>query len=142
MQEIVINRRFGGFGLSHKAVMRYAKLKGIKLYPYLDEITKKVWIKYHKDKISIDKIAEGNFGIIHYSTKKPTSERLVNANYFSERDIKRDDQILIKVVREMGKKANGKYANLKVVKIPDGINYEIDEYDGIESIHEVHNTWR
>ncbi len=31
-REIVINKCFGGFGLSHKAIMRYVKLKGIKLY--------------------------------------------------------------------------------------------------------------
>ena len=32
--KVVINACYGGFGLSHKAIMRYAELKGFKLYPW------------------------------------------------------------------------------------------------------------
>jgi len=28
-----------------------------------------------------------------------------------------------------------------VVDIPDDIEYEIDDYDGIESVHEAHRSW-
>ena len=50
--------------------------------------------------------------------------------------IQRDDPLLISVVEELGEKANGKCANLKIVDIPEEyINcYEIDEYDGLEKI--------
>jgi len=33
------------------------------------------------------------------------------------------------------------FADLKIVEIPDGTNYEIDEYDGNEHVAEVHRTW-
>ena len=31
--------------------------------------------------------------------------------------------------------------NLKVVEIPDGIQYAVEEYDGVEWIAERHRTW-
>ena len=49
--------------------------------------------------------------------------------------------MLVDVVERLGKKANGESAELKVVEIPDGVEYEIDEYDGVESIHEKHRSW-
>jgi hypothetical protein len=36
---IVINGEYGDFGLSYRATMAYAARKGIKLYPYADEIS-------------------------------------------------------------------------------------------------------
>ena len=42
---------------------------------------------------------------------------------------------------ELGAEANGDHASLVVVEIPDNVKYEIDEYNGQESIHEVHRSW-
>jgi hypothetical protein len=44
-------------------------------------------------------------------------------------------------VEELGDKASGQFAELVVVEIPDGVDYEIDEYDGNEHIAEKHRTW-
>jgi len=49
--------------------------------------------------------------------------------------------LLIKVVKKLGKKASGFCANLKIVKIPDDIEYKIEEYDGLESVEEKHKSW-
>lgn len=57
-------------------------------------------------------------------------------------EIERTDPRLVAVVEELGKKASGPTAELRVVEIPDGIEYEIEEYDGYEHIAEVHRTWR
>lgn len=54
----------------------------------------------------------------------------------------RTDPDLIYVVEELKEEANGEHAKLKIVEIPDGIQWEIDEYDGMESIEEVHRSWR
>lgn len=124
MTKIVYNACYGGFGLSYKAVMRYAELKGIKLWastrnagdfetviPY-DGTGKKPWI-------------------IHYRT---TEDPSVKDNYFSERDIPRNDTALVQVVEELGEDANGDCAYLEIEDIPEGTLYRIDEYDGRESV--------
>ena len=53
----------------------------------------------------------------------------------------RVDKDLIEVIESLGNKADGFCANLKVVEIPDGIDWEIDEYDGLEKINEAHRSW-
>jgi hypothetical protein len=66
----------------------------------------------------------------------------VNGEYFHESNVERDDSVLIEVIEEMGEKANGKYANLKIVEIPDDVDWYIEEYDGMEHVAEHHRTWR
>lgn len=61
--------------------------------------------------------------------------------YDSFEDGSRTDPRLVAVVEKLGTKASGPYSNLKVVEIPDGIEYEIDNYDGKETIHEKHRHW-
>lgn len=57
-------------------------------------------------------------------------------------EIARDCPHLVQVVKELGSTANAPYANLKVVDIPDGVSWQIDEYGGNEWIAEIHRTWR
>lgn len=47
----------------------------------------------------------------------------------------RHDPLLVECVRELGKKANGRCANLAIFKL-DGNQYRIDEYDGNESVEQ------
>ena len=54
---------------------------------------------------------------------------------------KRDDPNLVRCVEELGARANDDYASLKVVEIPDGVDWIIDEYDGKEWVAENHRTW-
>lgn len=59
-----------------------------------------------------------------------------------ERTLSRDDARLVEVVSSLREAANGRYAFLKVIKIPDGVKWTIEDYDGKEHIAEVHRTWR
>lgn len=56
-------------------------------------------------------------------------------------DLKRDDPILIQVIEQLGDKANGMHASLKIVEIPEEIEWIIQEYDGVEHVAEKHRTW-
>ena len=60
---------------------------------------------------------------------------------FSARDIDRADPVLVEIVESLGTLANGYCADLKVVEIPDGVEWSIHEYDGSEWVAEAHRTW-
>jgi hypothetical protein len=107
--KVVINACYGGWGLSPRAVQRYAELKGMNLR-------------------------------VRTMTAYPEYQ-LEDGTLFSEYSIERDDPMLVQVVEELGHKANGFVAKLKIVEIPDGVQYSIDDYDGMETIHEAHRTW-
>lgn len=53
----------------------------------------------------------------------------------------RTDPLLVEAVEALGEDASGSLARLRVVEIPDGIEWEISEYDGIETILEAHRSW-
>ena len=56
-------------------------------------------------------------------------------------DIDRSDPHLVQVVEELGARANGVHADLLIVEIPDGVQWEVVEYDGIEYVAEKHRRW-
>jgi hypothetical protein len=56
-------------------------------------------------------------------------------------DIERNDQYLVRVVEELGDDVNGRFSELKVVDIPDDVEWQIDEYDGLEWVAEKHRIW-
>jgi hypothetical protein len=58
-----------------------------------------------------------------------------------EDKIKRDDPILVEIVEQLGEAADGGFAELKVVEIPDDVQWQIQEYNGDEWIAEKHRTW-
>jgi hypothetical protein len=55
--------------------------------------------------------------------------------------IPRDDEKLVQVVEELRGAANGYAAELKVVEIPDDVQWIIAKTDGVEHVSEVHRTW-
>ena len=57
------------------------------------------------------------------------------------RSIDRDDPQLLKVVRELGQRAAGSCCELGIAEIPDGVEWAIDDYDGYETVEEVHREW-
>jgi hypothetical protein len=82
---------------------------------------------------------------IEYTTETDgfnfTHHRDLEGNYLGSHDVERNDPRLIEVIEEMGDAADGFCASLKIVEIPDGVEWCIEEYDGSEHIAEKHRTW-
>ncbi len=63
-------------------------------------------------------------------------------DYVSPRNLStREDPNLIAIIEEMGEESFGLFASLKIVEIPDDVEYEITEFDGLETIREKCRTW-
>jgi hypothetical protein len=112
--KIVINSDYGGFSLSDEAILEYGRLKGLNLVK--DENTSWNLSIFYKDSIAEE-------------------------NYFEDRVIPRNDPALIEVVEKLGEAANGFAANLKIVEIPEDVDWCIEENDGREWVSEKHRTW-
>ena len=138
--KIVVNRCYGGFGLSPQATELYAEKCGFKVFGYQKDYSDESFGKYIRFKVGDEPWC------IHWLKEdlgvNPTSDMLNNdVEWFHDWDIPRDDKNLIEVVEALGEKASGPYAELVIIDIPDDVDWEIDEYDGYETIHEKHRSW-
>lgn len=154
--KIVVNRCYGGFGLSPQAMRRVADLMGKECY-FFESVIVNMSHRYQ----AVDQNEAGQvFSWCAFTVPNPTSvacdyedwgkmsqeERIACnerwdtislPNFRSDRT----NPILVQVVEELGEKASGRFAKLEVVEIPDELEWEIEEYDGNEWISESHRTW-
>lgn len=139
--KVVINTRYGGYGLSVEAMKLYAKKANKPLFGYVED-----WSNDWRppEERSIMRESDENHWLVYWLAEdigdSPTHEQINAAKWF-EGPGERHDPILVEVVEELGERANGDHASLKVVEIPDDVDYVIEEYDGTEWISEVHRTW-
>ena len=82
----------------------------------------------------------GGFGLTDASLNEYKIRKGITDENFWYYDIPRECPVLVEMV-ERGD-VDGTYSDLKVVEIPDGVNWYIEEYDGLEHVAERHRTWR
>src|SRR3569832_420110 len=113
VKKVVINTCHGEFGLSHDAFLRLRELGQEEAMKEQDTA-------------------------MYWPLGSPAGEPSLNK--FGT-GIPRDDRNLVAVVEEMGVRANGHCARLKVVSIPSDVKWEIQARYGIELVCETHRTW-
>ena len=121
MTKVVINRCYGGFGLSEQAFDLLLQAKGVAF----EKVTKQNGLNYGPDYYEVGHAGDD----VHYISP-----------YEYHSTEQRDDPDLVRIVEELGKDAWGQFAELKVVDIPDGVEWYVEEYDGIEWVAEKHRT--
>lgn len=136
--KVVINSCYGGFSLSHEAIMRYFEIKNIPVYPLQE--CKWGFTTYSKVPPESRSQFEG-FNTLSLEERKEYNRKYDEQTFYVYDGLNRNDPVLIQVVEEMGEAANGRHAQLKIVDIPDGVDFEIEEYDGIETICERRRKW-
>lgn len=127
--KIAINTDGAHFLLSHEAIMLYAKYSGEKIYPYVEG--KDGSIVQYDEKIHSD-ISD----FIFYLTNPNGVKEYYYFNY------QRNDPNLIRTIEELGDEASGYASCIKVIEIPDDVDWQIFEYEGTEQVHEKHRIWK
>jgi hypothetical protein len=112
--KIVINRSYGTFCVSHKAFLRLRELG------------------------QTDALREHDLGAYWPSASRPDEPSLNMCGAA----IPRDDHKLVQVVEELRAAANGHGAELKIVEVPTGVQWQIERTGGTEHVSEPHRTWR
>lgn len=149
MTKIVVNRCFGGFSISGEAVKRLAELQGKECYafrynmgdftPVIEE-EKGVSPTYFS--VPVLEIPYNDIPIKDLTLEQQQEQTEYMDNiYLTTQPTDRTDPLLVQVVEELGRRANGSFASLEVVEIPDDIRWYINEYDGQETIEEDHRSW-
>ena len=113
MKKIVINKSYEQFFVSHKAFIRLRELGQAEALQETDR---------------------GAYWPLAAGPQEPSLNRCGAL-------IPRDDEKLVQVVEELREAANGHAAVLKVVEIPDDVQWVINKTDGVEHVSEVHRTW-
>ncbi|KKQ99981.1 MAG: hypothetical protein UT24_C0019G0021 [Candidatus Woesebacteria bacterium GW2011_GWB1_39_12] len=133
--KVVINECFGGFSVSLKA------LEYMGIDPKSDEALDFGYVSWDYDsdleeneQEDIEEIAQNDssFDEDYEDFWKKIDDEKIRI---------RTDPRLIKCVEEIGEESFGNFAELKIVEIPDDVEWGIDDYDGIETIHEKHRVW-
>jgi hypothetical protein len=147
--KVVINACFGGFGLSEAA---YEKLIewGIPVRQYVEQERGEDGLfkpqPANESEVIFDRELtpfnpDDRMQVI-YREARERGDRVFGGRYWDTWiDDARDHPLLVRVVEELGNAASGGCADLRIVEIPDGTNYIIEEYDGNEHIAEAHRTW-
>jgi hypothetical protein len=118
---VLINRCFGGFGLSDQAFEALLERRGIAFERQERQPDSWMGVAYYR---------AGHVG--------------EDEHYLSQHELASDraDADLIAVVDALGlEAASGEYCELAMVEIPDGVSWHIAEYDGMEHVAEDHRTW-
>lgn len=85
----------------------------------------------------------GGFGFSDYFVEeyhKRTGTYI--SNLYDDSLSVRTSNDIIELVEKIGpEKSSGGLSKLKIVEVPDDVEWEIHEYDGMERIHEKHRAW-
>jgi hypothetical protein len=141
--KVVINSCYGGFSLTKEGMERYCEIKNIPVW--IEDDTKfksmglyTVWTTPPEQRLE-SKENEAFYTMSMEERKAYNKQYSEQTIYF--RDIPRNDPALVQLVEENAELYSGRCAELRIVEIPDGVDYEIEEYDGKEWVSEVHRTW-
>jgi len=91
-------------------------------------------------KVVINK-CHGGFGLSKEAENKYKELAGISDPNFYSGFITRTDEHLIAVVELLGSAADSRYSELKIVDIPEDVDWYIEEYDGLEWVAETHRTW-
>ena len=136
--KVVYNSDFSEFSLSGKAIRYFMELKGKTIFAYRKEGNTYRKIENPTDGDFEDwdvTLFDKDFGKSFNDYKQEHDDHYVSGYISTEGDYPRHDPELVKTVEDLGSKANGSHAHLKIKELKGNL-YIIDECDGSERVVE------
>lgn len=138
--KIILNKCYGGFGVSPDGYKKYCEKKGLPCFVYDAKIGDFYTFVKTDSPSDYARYSTKDFGNIISANDFYALTAKNDCQVYLSRDY-RTDPVLIEVVEELGDEVNTFYSRLIIVDIPDDMNYVIDDYDGIETLHERVQVW-
>ena len=145
--KIAINAGYGGFNLSAKALKYMADKLSKPIYFFKleghPETKAAVYVP-----ITLEEAQGEWFGLYAFNIENPNTVTNSHEKYreyswdFRPSKEDRADPLLIETIETLKEEANGSCCELKIVEVPDDVDWIIQEYDGWEWVAEKHRTWR
>lgn len=133
--KVVINICYGGFNLSKECWELY-----------FSKQNKIVWMRdnYYNCVLLVppEQHVEHTWGAEGKNGNREQYDKKWKEQSFLVTQLERHDPLLVEAVEELGLDASGFYSNLKIIEIPDGVEYIIKDYDGLEHVAEKHRIWK
>jgi hypothetical protein len=141
-RKVAINACHGGFRLSDAAFIEFMRRKGITVYADPQPLGSNFW----KTPLSEQpEILRTEWYRVPAERKDEYHAAGKAAGQVYQHDWlgsdKRDDPDLIAVLEQFGDDARTKVSAPDIVEIPADVEWQIDEYDGLEWVAEKHRTW-
>jgi len=145
--KVVINKCHGGFSLSAAA---YEKLIewGVPVRKHIEQEHDPETGLFKPQPLNDGEVIfdreltspeESSFSALYHAYK--TKGDILGRYWDCWTSASRTHPLVVRAVEELGPAASGFCSALCVIEIPDGTEYTIEEYDGMEHIAEVHKTW-
>lgn len=132
--KVILNKCFGGFRPSVFAYNEHARRNAKALFWYTLNVHDYEFTENPRDFDTPSTI---------YYGKKVGFYDMDYENVYNLDKGHREDPVLIDIVEKYGEKASSFVSDLVVVEIPDELagRYTIDDYDGVETLHEKVKAW-
>lgn len=153
MQKVIINKCFGGYGFEPFTIQKYAEANGVKLFWYTRDYNYDAGhLKEKWDKTTVSEIEKsedlhmGNWPLVEdmgdsffFEWGGEAFDRLVYK--LPPKEESRTDPVLIGIIEKYGDKNRYGCHAPTAIEVPDGVEWIVDEYDGMESLHEAHRVF-
>jgi hypothetical protein len=146
VMKIAINAGYGGFNLSAKALKYMADKLGKPIYFFKLEMHPETKAAVYVP-ITLEEAQGEWFGLYAFNIENPNTVTNSHEKYreyswdFRPSKEDRADPLLIETIEALKDEASGSSCELKIVEVPDDVDWIIQEYDGWEWVAEKHRTW-
>jgi hypothetical protein len=96
--------------------------------------------------MSVEIMFNASYGGFSFSkaAMEEYQKRCPEKDWIEDWKMDRHDPVMVRIVKEMGNRANGSFSNIQLQKIQSDFlhHYKISEYDGLENVVIDYNAYR